>query len=79
MNINDYAKGTLNGKPLIVQCCVCRKIQHQSNGWEAIPIPPNIEISHTYCEICGEEVLNKIKERSVLLTTGVLKNASNLF
>jgi len=61
MNINDYAKGTLNGKPLIVQCCVCRRMRHQSNGWEALTIPPNVEISHTYCESCGEKILQELR------------------
>jgi len=64
MNIEAYTKTTMGGIPLIVQCCVCRKIRHKSGRWDAIIPPPNTEVSHTYCETCAQQVLQKMRDEN---------------
>ena len=45
---------TSDGRPIIVRCCVCKRIKVRGEFVRA-PIPRGFVASDTYCEECYEE------------------------
>ena len=43
------------GKKIIMQCCACYKVRHESGEWDFVKEPPQDKkplISHTICPDC---------------------------
>lgn len=52
MSNNLFIAGTTDNKPVILQCCQCRRVKTKEGKWGFHPIPQNVKVSHTYCEEC---------------------------
>lgn len=50
---------------MVVQCCVCRKVRHQSGQWNHDVPPAHItpEASHAYCPPCADAAFAEIRRR----------------
>lgn len=47
------------GKPMLIQCCVCKKIEIRGRWSPADGII--YDASHTYCPTCAEDALDEIQ------------------
>lgn len=62
MNIERFSKAKLNGKPLVVICCVCGLARDIDGNWHQIGFNASVEISHSYCPKCKAEALAELKK-----------------
>lgn len=65
MNKDLFIKGTMDGKPIAVQCCMCKRMKTKKGGWGLLPIPPDCYISHTYCETCADIAIAQMRRELV--------------
>jgi hypothetical protein len=60
MNIERFTKAILNGKPLVVICCVCRLARDINGNWHQATFDASVDISHTYCPKCKKAALAEL-------------------
>lgn len=49
----------VEGEEMIRMCCMCRKIE-QEGLWEKQQAPHTRKVSHVYCPLCYEDLMDEI-------------------
>lgn len=54
--------GYTDNKPVILQCCQCKRVKTKEERWGFYPIPSYVKVSHIYCEDC-QEITRRIMKK----------------